>query len=161
MYGYHEKKLRVNHFFTILWRFLILTITNVSILALEFAYKEAPKSAQSFVMGMFFFSQSLGSLLGGGLYELCSLGNDSWTPSFTQNSKKALQGHLNYYFFLLAGLQLVTLNVFLTVTVKYKLIQFNQKRTIPVIRTAKAERQSYLSTWHRCSQLFAHKQGNI
>lgn len=125
----------------------MLTITNVSISALEFAYKEAPKSAQSFVMGLFYFSQSLGSLLGGGLYELCSLGKNSWTPSMTETKKMALKGHFNYYFFLLAGLQLVTLIVFLAVTVKYRLIQFNQKRSIPaVIRTSKAEPHSHLRT---------------
>lgn len=130
-------------------QYALIGISEVfaSVGALEFAYKEAPKSAQSFVMGLFYFSQSLGSLLGGGLYELCSLGKNSWTPSMTETKKMALKGHFNYYFFLLAGLQLVTLIVFLAVTVKYRLIQFNQKRSIPaVIRTSKAEPHSHLRT---------------
>ncbi|KAJ7377294.1 hypothetical protein OS493_030106 [Desmophyllum pertusum] len=111
-----------------------------SVGALEFAYKEAPKSMHSFVMGLFFFTQSIGSMLGGGLFELCSLGKHPWTPEL--NSKLDLQyqlkGHLNYYFLLLAGLQFVTWMVFLAVTVKYKIIQFNRKRTLPVIQRSQS-----------------------
>lgn len=111
-----------------------------SVSALEFAYKEAPKSMHSFVMGLFFFVQSAGSLLGGGLYELCSLGEHGWTPSLNDRYSTAkLKGHLNYYFFLLAGLQFVTWIIFLLVTMKYKIIQFNQKRTMPVIHRSQSD----------------------
>lgn len=110
----------------------MFTFPLSSVSALEFAYKEAPKSMQSFVMGLFFFTQSLGSLLGGLLYELCSLGN-GWTPSW-DDKERSLKKNLNYYFFLLAGLQFITLIIFLAVTVKYKIIQFQRKRTMPVIQ---------------------------
>ncbi|KAL9981184.1 hypothetical protein ACROYT_G009854 [Oculina patagonica] len=110
-----------------------------SVGALEFAYKESPKSMQSFVMGLFFFTRSAGSLLGGGLYELCTLGEHRWIPSLdVRFNEPKLGAHLNYYFFLLAGLQFLTWIIFFAVTMKYKLIQFNQKRTMPVIQRSQS-----------------------
>jgi len=108
-----------------------------SVAALEFAYKEAPKTMQSFVMGMFFFAESAGSLLGGGLFELCSLGKHRWTPDLLADlTIQKLEDHLSYYFFLLAGLLFVTWIIFLIVTMECKLSfdQSNRKRTLPVIR---------------------------
>jgi len=119
----------------------MFTFPFSSVSALEFAYKEAPKSMQSFVMGLFFFTQSLGSLFGGLLYELCSLGkNAGWTPSLHERytTGKLKKYHLNYYFFVLAGLQFITLIIFLAVTVKYKIIQFQRKRTMPVIQRSQS-----------------------
>lgn len=111
-----------------------------SVTALEFAYKEAPKSMQSFVMGLYFFAQSAGSLLGGALFELCSLGEDSWTGGLDeQYTTPELKGHLDYYFFLLAGLQFVTWIIFLAVTMKYKILQVKQKRTMPVIQRSQSD----------------------
>ncbi|KAL9981186.1 hypothetical protein ACROYT_G009856 [Oculina patagonica] len=110
-----------------------------SVGALEFAYKEAPKTMQSLVMGLFFFTQSAGSLLGGGLYMLCTLGKHPWIPSLDDLFiEPKLGAYLNYYFFLLAGLQFITLVIFLAVTMKYKIIQFNQKRTLPVIQRSQS-----------------------
>lgn len=110
-----------------------------SVAALEFAYKEAPKTMHSFVMGLFFFVQSAGSLLGGGLFELCSLGKDPWTPSMDKSkTTKDLQGHLAYYFFLLAGILFFTWIVFLILIFGCKLsfAHSNKKRSIHVIRTS-------------------------
>lgn len=117
----------------------MFTFPLSSVSVLEFAYKEAPKSMQSFVMGLFFFTQSLGSLLGGLLYELCSFGN-RWTPSLSDKyqERSLNKNHLNYYFFILAGLQFITLIIFLAVTVKYKMIQFHRKRTMPVIQRSQS-----------------------
>ena len=93
---------------------------------------------QSLVMGLFFFVQSIGSLLGGALYELCSLGNDSWTPHLGNmtSGPQALRNNLHFYFFLLAGLLFGTWIIFLVVTLRCKLPfrQSNRRRTIPVIR---------------------------
>ncbi|CAH3103500.1 unnamed protein product [Porites lobata] len=109
-----------------------------SVAALEFAYREAPKTMQSLVMGLFFFVQSIGSLLGGALYELCSLGKHSWTPHLGNMTSRpqALKNHLDYYFFLLAGLLFGTWIIFLVVTLrcKFPFRQSNRRRTIPVIR---------------------------
>lgn len=102
-----------------------------SVAALEFAYKEAPKTMQSFVMGLFFFAQSAGSLLGGALFELCSLGKHPWTPKITQEDVKGisrLNGHLEYYFFLLAGILFFTWIIFLGITLRFKLSLINQTR---------------------------------
>ena len=88
-------------------------------------------------MGMFFFAESAGSLLGGGLFELCSLGKHRWTPDVLAHlSIQKLEDHLSYYFFLLAGLLFVTWIIFLIVTMECKLSfdQSNRKRTLPVIR---------------------------
>ena len=91
---------------------------------------------QSLVMGLFFFVQSIGSLLGGALYELCSLGKHSWTPHLGNWTPGALKNHLDFYFFLLAGLLFVTWIIFLVVTLRCKLpfTQSNRRGTIPVIR---------------------------
>ena len=93
---------------------------------------------QSLVMGLFFFVQSIGSLLGGVLYELCSLGKDSWTPPFGSMTPgpQALKNYLDYYFFLLAGWLFGTWIIFLVVTLrcKFPFRQSNRRRTIPVIR---------------------------
>ena len=93
---------------------------------------------QSLVMGLFFFVQSFGSLLGGALYELCSLGKHSWTPHLGNGTPgpKTLKNHLDFYFFLLAGLLFVAWIIFLVVTLRCKLpfTHSNRRGTIPVIR---------------------------
>ena len=123
-----------------LCEFSIRLLTCSSISGLEFAYKEAPKTMQSFVMGLFFFAKSAGSLLGGGLFELCSLGKHRWTPRLTNKHLivQDLRHHLSYYFFLLAGLLFVTWIIFLVVTMecKFSFHKPNKKRTLSVIRTA-------------------------
>ena len=99
--------------------------------ALEFAYKEAPKTMQSFVMGLFFFVQSAGSLLGGALFELCSLGKHPWTPSIIHKDKgeiSKLDGYLENYFFLLAGILFFTWIIFLIIMLRFKLSSINQTR---------------------------------
>ena len=116
-----------------------------SVSGLEFAYREAPKTMQSFVMGLFFFANSAGSLLGGGLFELCSLGKNRWTPNLVANlAVQNLQDHLYYYFFLLAGLLFVTWIIFLVVTMKCKLSfsESNRKRTLPVIQRLQGDPQT-------------------
>lgn len=102
-----------------------------SVAALEFAYKEAPKTMQSFVMGLFYFVQSAGSLLGGVLFVLCSLGKHSWTPNILKKEMPKilkLNGHLQNYFFLLAGILFFTWIIFLSITLRFKLSLINQTR---------------------------------
>ena len=85
---------------------------------------------QSFVMGLFFFVQSAGSLLGGVLFELCSLGKNAWTPKITQADREVsrLHGRLEYYFFLLAGILFFTWIIFISITLRFKLSLINRTR---------------------------------
>lgn len=104
-----------------------------SVAGLEFAYKEAPKTMHSFVMGLFFFAQSAGSLIGGGLFVLCSV--FGWTPNLDIISQK-LEKHLSYYFFLLAGLLFVTWVILIVITMGSKLLfkQANPRNTLHALQ---------------------------
>lgn len=118
------------------WQSVYLILVNSfcsSITGLEFAYKEAPKTMHSFVMGLFFFAQSAGSLIGGGLFVLCS--TFGWTPNLDIISQK-LEKHLSYYFFLLAGLLFVTWVILIVITMGSKLSfkQANARNTLHVLQ---------------------------
>lgn len=73
-----------------------------SVAGLEFAYRHAPKSMQSIVMGLFSMSTGVGSFLGTGLLNafrhVWLVDKDAGNINF---------GHLDYYFYLLAGIQFV------------------------------------------------------
>lgn len=65
---------------------------------LEFAYSAAPRPLQGVAMGMFSAMEGIGSLLGTALISALS-------PTWIRQDSQHFQGHLDFYFFLLAGIQ--------------------------------------------------------
>ena len=96
---------------------------------LELAYTQAPRSMQGIIMGLFWFTQGIGSLVG--------TASISWfqgvffyrwknqnincripCPHTGHHDRFCYQCHLDYYFFCLAGLQVVGLTIFIIISAK-------------------------------------------
>ena len=113
-----------------------------SVASLEFAYLAAPRSAQSLIMSLRFCSAGLSSFMGSGIVTLLSIevsgvsqknGTSDWRWLLLrfQNGPDPSRKTDNYsndpryyiYFFVLAGLQLVFVLIFLGCDRKYQLLK--------------------------------------
>ncbi|ESO97977.1 hypothetical protein LOTGIDRAFT_103713 [Lottia gigantea] len=116
-----------------------------SVAGLQFAVSMAPKSMKSIIMGLFYFMCGIGSFIGTGLisglnsYRIwfvdgndhgdinCRLPCSKKEPYFVNNKSC----HLDYYFFLLAGVELIGLILFLIVSKVFHLDQ-DQHNQMPL-----------------------------
>ncbi|KAL8604549.1 hypothetical protein ACOMHN_015833 [Nucella lapillus] len=87
-----------------------------SICGLEFAYIQAPKSMQGLLTGLFFVTSGLGGFLATGILNAVQAATKSY-PWFDDDINKA---HVEYYFFLLAGLMMLDFLVFLVIAKFYR-----------------------------------------
>lgn len=105
---------------SILWQiplFVFIGISEIfaSITSLEFFYSQAPSSVRSVSQSANLLTSALGSWLTIPLTLAVNLNpNDLWVASNIDD------GHLNYYFFLLALLMVLTLNIFLYISKGFK-----------------------------------------
>ena len=96
--------------------FLICVTCSFSSTGLEFAYSQAPESLQGLVMGAFLVTSALGSYVASLLVIIVrAASNNDWYPSEDLN-----QGHMENFYFLLAGLMLINFCVFLYIASSYK-----------------------------------------
>ncbi|XP_071495684.1 solute carrier family 15 member 4-like [Diadema antillarum] len=93
-------------------QFVLIGISEAlaSVAALEYAYSHAPKSMQGLIMGLFCLSNGIGALCGSALMALVSLDGIEWFTS--RDGGNINEGHLAYYFFLLAGIQVAATLIF-------------------------------------------------
>ncbi|NXR10723.1 S15A3 protein, partial [Semnornis frantzii] len=94
-------------------QYLLLGIGElfISISTLQFACTEAPRSMKGAVLGLFFFTSGLGSLLGEGLLSLLSEPTRGWVHCPTDPGSRD-HCRTDSYFFLLGGVQLTNCLLF-------------------------------------------------
>jgi len=86
-----------------------------SITGLEFAYSQSPENLKGVVMGSFLVTSAFGNYLTSLLVVIVrSASNSKWYPSNDLNN-----GKLEYFFFLLAGITIVTFAIFTFVASRY------------------------------------------
>ena len=117
--------------FSILWQIPQYTLVGCgevfcSVASLFFAYTAAPKSMQSIIMGLFYFSMGLGSLVGSlilyGFHDLIYSRED-------HDDINCENCHLDCYFYFLGVLQFISIFVFILVDRKYCLTKVKNDKS--------------------------------
>jgi peptide/histidine transporter 3/4 len=114
----------------ILWQipqYMLIGLGEVfcSVCCVYYAYSASPKSMQSILMGLFYFFTGTGSFISSLILYLTKKYIFSSTANVDDiNCPKC---HLNYYFYLLASLQIVGVILFILIDSKYKIVKCNQK----------------------------------
>ena len=125
---------------------------------LELAYSESPRSLQGIIMGLFWFCQGLGSMFG---TLVLSSFHGIWFFKWDHGdinchdqlcpdgSGKKCSCHLDYYFFVLAALQLVGLIIFIFVSKKLGIGVYQvqeQRRSFSRQNSRQLSQSSYVQT---------------
>lgn len=105
----------------IMWQAPQYTLIGISeafasVSSLEFAYSQSPNSIKSMIMGLTCMLTGVGSFLGTVIMQSV---RPLWFPDTDIGNIN--YGHLNYYFFLLAGIQLLSILIFLPVASRYNI----------------------------------------
>ena len=91
-----------------------------SVSVLYYAYSAAPKSMQSLIMGLFYYFTGLGSFVGSIIISALASFIYSSTKNDDINCPKC---HLNYYFYIIAILQIIGMCVFIAVDSRFSITQ--------------------------------------
>ena len=86
------------------------------------AYTEAPKSLQGVVMGVFLLTTGLGTYAGAALVAIVNAitGSSDAGKKWYPDKDNINDGHLAYYFFLLAGIMVLNFVLYIFVAVSFK-----------------------------------------
>ncbi|CAF4613781.1 unnamed protein product [Rotaria sp. Silwood1] len=99
-----------------------------SVASFEFAYLAAPQSAQSLVMSLRFCSVGLSSFLGSAYISIYESAYENFTVTNLE-CKDSEKSELFYiYFFILAGIQLIFIFIFLGCDRKFQILKASQHR---------------------------------
>jgi solute carrier family 15 (peptide/histidine transporter), member 3/4 len=115
----------------VMWQvpqFMLVGMSEIlaSVTGLEFFFSQAPKSMRSFTAALNLFATSLGSWMCIPIIYLVNIDKtNQWLPADVN------QGYMMYYFFLLAGIQLVDLLIFIWVASGYQYKNLEEEEEQP------------------------------
>lgn len=120
---------------SVLWQtpqFLLIGSAEVLavITGLEFAYSQAPEYLKGVIMALFLSASGIGSYVAN---LLVAVVNDTWYPAKDPN-----KGHMEYFFFMVAGLMTLNCLLFLYIASSYK-----YKETSPQSKDTEDEQDTH------------------
>ena len=115
----------------ILWQIPQYTLVGLgevfcSVTCLFYAYSAAPKSMQSILMGLFYFFNGIGAIIGSAILAIFKpIVFD--TTRGNRDDINCYNCHLNYYFYFLAILQIIGMLLFMFFDYKYSISRPSSK----------------------------------